>query len=85
MLFKNGTTNFHDSWHQGFYFDPKVTYGIYQKDGGPCGILAAVNAFYLKHQLYIAQTSLQTAITNDRRDNYLAAALAEILINASDE
>jgi hypothetical protein len=42
LLFKSSSANFHDSWHQGFYFDSKIKYGIYQREGGPCGILAAV-------------------------------------------
>ena len=28
LLFKSTSANFHDSWHQGFYFDSKIKYGI---------------------------------------------------------
>lgn len=52
LLFKDGKGHLHDSWKQGFYFDEKLKYGIYQLQGGPCGILATVNAFFLKHLLY---------------------------------
>jgi ubiquitin carboxyl-terminal hydrolase MINDY-3/4 len=52
LLFKSMTGSFHDSWCQGFYFDEKIKYGIFQNKGGPCGILATVNAFFLKHLLF---------------------------------
>lgn len=85
MLFKSNTANFHDSWHQGFYFDQKIKYGIVQKEGGPCGILAAVQAFYLKHLLFVTHSKLTTNVDREQRDNLLIAALADILINAASE
>lgn len=48
LLFRSDRGNFHDSWCQGFYFDQKMKYGIFQDKGGPCGILATVQAFFLK-------------------------------------
>jgi len=42
LLFKEGKGHLHDSWKQGFYFDQKIKYGVYQDQGGPCGILATV-------------------------------------------
>ena len=42
LLFKDGKGFLHDSWKQGFYFDKNIKYGIYQAQGGPCGILATV-------------------------------------------
>ena len=58
LLFKNGKGHLHDSWKQGFYFDQRMKYGIYQDQGGPCGILATVQAFFLKHLLYGAKMPL---------------------------
>ena len=58
LLFKNGKGHLHDSWKQGFFFDENIKYGIYQKQGGPCGILATVQAFFLKHLLFGAKMSL---------------------------
>ncbi len=84
LLFKNASANFHDSWHQGFYFDNKIKYGIYQKEGGPCGILAAVQAFFLKHLLFVTQTKI-TDVNKDARENLIVAALSDILINACSE
>ena len=45
--------SFHTSWNQGFFFDTKMHYAIYQEQGGPCGILATVQAFFLKHLLFV--------------------------------
>jgi ubiquitin carboxyl-terminal hydrolase MINDY-3/4 len=84
LLFKSASSNFHDSWHQGFYFDNKIKYGIYQKDGGPCGILAAVQAFFLKHLLFVTQTKI-TDVNKDARENLVVAALSDILLNATSE
>lgn len=58
LLFKDGKGHLHDSWKQGFYFDKNLKYGIYQNQGGPCGILATVQAFFLKHMLYGAKMPL---------------------------
>jgi hypothetical protein len=58
LLFKDGKGHLHDSWKQGFYFDENIKYGIYQNQGGPCGILATVQAFFLKHLLFGAKMSL---------------------------
>jgi hypothetical protein len=43
---------------QGFYFDKKLVYGLYQDKGGPCGILAGVQAFFLKHLLFVRKVKL---------------------------
>ena len=48
-------------------------------------MLASVQAFYLKHLLYITQTKLTTNVDRDQKDNLLVAALSDILINASSE
>ena len=58
LLFKDGKGHLHDSWKQGFYFDQNIKYGIFQDQGGPCGILATVQAFFLKHLLFGAKMSL---------------------------
>lgn len=58
LLFKDGAGHLHDSWMQGFFFDSTIKYGIKQNQGGPCGILATVQAFFLKHLLFGAKMSL---------------------------
>ena len=83
LLFRDPSARFYDSWGQGFYFDQNIHYGIFQNQGGPCGILATVQAFFLKHLLYLAKIDL-TKINLAKRENYLSAAITDILVNASD-
>lgn len=58
LLFSNENSNFHSSWNQGFFFDENLKYGIFQDEGGPCGILATVQAFFLKHLLFVHKVKL---------------------------
>ena len=58
LLFKDGKGHLHDSWKQGFFMDENIKYGVFQDKGGPCGILATVQAFFLKHMLYGAKMPL---------------------------
>jgi hypothetical protein len=37
---------------QGFFFAKSLPFGLVQKDGGPCGVLAAVQAFVLKFLIF---------------------------------
>lgn len=82
-LLHKSTNNFHDSWVQGFHFDKKLEYGIYQDQGGPCGVLATVQAFYLKHLLYVSKTPLTEKVSKAKKQNLIAAAITDILINSS--
>ena len=49
LLLGKGRSSPPESWVQGFYFseNPKLGYGIVQEEGGPCGVLAAVQASIL--------------------------------------
>lgn len=82
LLFKDGKGHLHDSWKQGFYFDKNIKYGIYQDQGGPCGILATVQAFFLKHLLYGLKMPLhyldQKKFTNQIQ-NCVVLAISDIL------
>eukprot|EP00792_Barthelona_sp_PAP020_P012337 TRINITY_DN6961_c0_g1_i1.p1 TRINITY_DN6961_c0_g1~~TRINITY_DN6961_c0_g1_i1.p1 ORF type:complete len:535 (-),score=148.18 TRINITY_DN6961_c0_g1_i1:26-1630(-) len=42
---------FPESWRQGFYFSKEVSYGLKQRDGGPCGVIAPVQAYLFKEML----------------------------------
>ena len=42
LLFPDPKIGFLPSWKQGFYFDANLKYGLYQAQGGPCGVIAAV-------------------------------------------
>lgn len=88
LLFKDGKGHLHDSWKQGFFFDQNLKYGIFQEQGGPCGILAVVQGFFLKHLLFGAKMSLQ--YLNQKNfsgtvQNCLALAISDILYNCTNE
>lgn len=88
LLFKDGKGHLHDSWKQGFYFDEKLKYGIHQGQGGPCGILATVQGFFLKHLLYGAKMPLhylEQKNFSNQMQNCLALAISDILYNASND
>lgn len=51
LVLGNASTSFNDAWkEQGFYFCgiDGLRYGLVQAEGGPCGVLAAVQAFLLE-------------------------------------
>lgn len=52
LIFGDCGMRFNDAWReQGFYFCQGVSglgYGLVQAEGGPCGVLAAVQAFLLE-------------------------------------
>ncbi|XP_059198070.1 probable ubiquitin carboxyl-terminal hydrolase MINDY-4 isoform X2 [Centropristis striata] len=67
-----------------------LRYGIVQKKGGPCGVLASVQAFVLKKLLFENIESSNTGLqrlrpSNTTRRKCLVLALAEILWRAGEE
>lgn len=59
LLFGDSSARFREEWVQGFYFREgseveaeTLRFGIVQTKGGPCGVLAAVQGFMVKHLLY---------------------------------
>jgi len=58
ICFGNAKTSFNAEWRrQGFYFSkhPELRYGLIQEKGGPCGLLASVQAWILKCLIVDAQ------------------------------
>lgn len=57
---------FNPAWRkQGFFFtkeDEELGYGLVQTDGGPCGVVAAVQAFVLRFLLFGAVENIETTI-----------------------
>jgi hypothetical protein len=60
LIFGNGSFNplglqtFSESWRQGFFFHPAqspLSFGLVQRKVGPCGILAVMQGYILKHFL----------------------------------
>jgi len=76
---------FGPNWKQPFFWHPRegLGYGLWQEKGGPCGMLAAVQATIMKHMLYMGDGGPcdlnDVAMVMERRDGALVAALAEIL------
>ena len=55
-----------DGWiHQSFGFSQQVRYGFVQHKGGPCGVLAAVQAHLIKENF----NNLEDAFTGDDQVN----------------
>ena len=56
-VFQSGPSILPKSWTQGFILSPfeSTPYGLKQIEGGPCGIIAAVQCYYLKHLLICAK------------------------------
>uniref|UniRef100_UPI0037E70980 probable ubiquitin carboxyl-terminal hydrolase MINDY-4 isoform X1 n=2 Tax=Semicossyphus pulcher TaxID=241346 RepID=UPI0037E70980 len=78
--------------NQGFTFSEMhdLGYGIVQKKGGPCGVLASVQAFVLKKLLFENIKSGDTGLqrlrpSNTTRRKCLVSAAAEILWRAGEE
>ncbi|XP_057698031.1 probable ubiquitin carboxyl-terminal hydrolase MINDY-4 isoform X2 [Corythoichthys intestinalis] len=94
ILIGSGLKCFTVEWrNQGFTFSEKhdLRYGIVQKKGGPCGVLATIQAFVLKKLLFenvdcSNNTKLQCLRpTNATRRKCLVLALAEVLWRAGEE
>ncbi|KAI1889249.1 hypothetical protein AGOR_G00177200 [Albula goreensis] len=89
LLFGSCLGCFNEEWKaQSFTFSdvPGLTYGIVQKKGGPCGVLASVQACVLQHLLF-ENTSRHSACqklqaSKAEQTRCLVIALAEILWRA---
>ncbi|XP_044261466.1 ubiquitin carboxyl-terminal hydrolase MINDY-3 homolog isoform X1 [Tribolium madens] len=68
-------------WSQGFYFSTSEPTALEQAEGGPCAIIAPVQAFILKNLLlkYKDLSFREMAVTSDMQTHLLANALCEIL------
>ncbi|XP_065102789.1 probable ubiquitin carboxyl-terminal hydrolase MINDY-4 isoform X1 [Paramisgurnus dabryanus] len=91
ILFGSPIACFTEEWkQQNFTFSDTLglKYGIIQKKGGPCGILAAVQAFVLQKLLFEEPSSDSQyeilEVSNTERTKCLYLALADILWRAGD-
>ncbi|XP_026015264.1 probable ubiquitin carboxyl-terminal hydrolase MINDY-4 isoform X1 [Astatotilapia calliptera] len=93
LLLGSSLNCFNIEWrNQGFTFSDThdLRYGIVQRKGGPCGVLASVQAFVLKKLLFESTESCTTGLqrlrpSNSIRRKCLVLALAEILWRAGEE
>jgi len=81
-LLWNGGRGPPPSWKQGFFFNskPGLAYGLVQKEGGPCGVLAAVQAYVLESSY--DGSSFQLTPSRSQQVKHLANALSNILWQA---
>ncbi|KAL8164823.1 UNVERIFIED_CONTAM: putative ubiquitin carboxyl-terminal hydrolase MINDY-4, partial [Gekko kuhli] len=91
LLFGSGLGCFSEEWKiQSFAFSdvPELKYGIVQKKGGPCGVLAAVQGCVLRHLIFgdssrnSGDPCSNLRPPEARRTECLALALADILWRA---
>jgi len=71
-----------DAWKQGIFFAGYQPYGLQQVEGGPCGVLAVVQAFLLRALMTRGLGAGEKAVLEvdeKERQEALADALAEIL------
>lgn len=90
LIFGTATASFNPEWrNQSFSFCDlyQLEYGIVQLKGGPCGVLAAVQGFVLKHLLFGGKkgdTKKKLQPSSRERTKALTSALSEILWRAGD-
>ncbi|OWF43742.1 probable ubiquitin carboxyl-terminal hydrolase MINDY-4 isoform X2 [Mizuhopecten yessoensis] len=90
LIFGSANQNFNDEWrYQSFTFCdlPSLKFGFVQKKGGPCGVLAAVQACVLVEMLFgdcKIPTNRFSDPTIEERSGCLASALAQILWRAGE-
>ncbi|XP_061443612.1 probable ubiquitin carboxyl-terminal hydrolase MINDY-4 isoform X2 [Rhineura floridana] len=89
LLFGSSLGCFSEEWKiQSFIFNdiPRLKYGIIQKKGGPCGVLAVVQACLLRHLIFGDSNGNSDTwclqVSEAKRTKCLALALAGILWRA---
>lgn len=75
-----GTPELSAAWQQGFFFAGYQPYGLQQVEGGPCGVIAVVQAFMLQA---LQRSALGPddilGVDETRRQDALCDAISEIL------
>ncbi|KAI0239281.1 putative ubiquitin carboxyl-terminal hydrolase MINDY-4 [Lamellibrachia satsuma] len=89
LLFGSANQKFNNEWQQqAFTFCdiPGLQYGLIQKKGGSCGIMASVQAHIILHLVFLEQDSLtlhkRLSPSRQQRSEVLAKALANIFWKA---
>lgn len=71
-------------WAQGFYFSIDEPSALVQREGGPCAVIAPVQAFILKQLLLESDVVTWKAIKAEKCDQLLIKAMIEIINQAAD-
>lgn len=75
-----GPSQLPDAWKQGLFFAGYQPYGLQQVEGGPCGVLAVLQAFLLRALLSRAVSPKDVLEADEKtRQEALLDALCEIL------
>ncbi|MGH0141429.1 UNVERIFIED_CONTAM: hypothetical protein FKN15_012391 [Acipenser sinensis] len=69
-------------WTQGFVFSETEPTALEQFQGGPCAVIAAVQAFLLKNVLFNCENSNWRECSEEKRKAVLCNTLSEILETA---
>ena len=72
---------------QAFSFQPEdkseLVFGLVQNRGGPCGVLAVIQAFILKNLVFKDSGTANLRPSRDQRETALVFTLTQILLNVS--
>ncbi|KAL4494059.1 hypothetical protein ABPG72_016015 [Tetrahymena utriculariae] len=80
LLFGNSQKQYlPKSWAQGFIINEQDIFGLVQKEGGPCGVIAVVQAYYIKYILLQSKVDESLMKKRNVQESCLLAALAEII------
>ncbi|KAM8966726.1 ubiquitin carboxyl-terminal hydrolase MINDY-3 [Pelodytes ibericus] len=66
-------------WTQGFVFSDSESTALKQFEGGPCAVIAPVQAFLLKNQLFISEKSNWRICPEEAQKNVLCQTLSDIV------
>ncbi|KAG8010105.1 Ubiquitin carboxyl-terminal hydrolase MINDY-3 [Nibea albiflora] len=69
-------------WTQGFVFSENEQTALEQFEGGPCAVIAPVQAFLLKNILFSRESSSWRQMTEEEQKAALCSTLSEILESA---
>ncbi|XP_017309233.1 ubiquitin carboxyl-terminal hydrolase MINDY-3 isoform X1 [Ictalurus punctatus] len=69
-------------WTQGFVFSETEHSALEQFEGGPCAVIAPVQAFLLKNILFNMESSNWRSISEEEQRLALCSTLTEILVSA---
>uniref|UniRef100_A0A8C5EI15 Ubiquitin carboxyl-terminal hydrolase MINDY n=1 Tax=Gouania willdenowi TaxID=441366 RepID=A0A8C5EI15_GOUWI len=69
-------------WTQGFVFSENEQTALEQFEGGPCAVIAPVQAFLLKNTLYNRESSNWRQMSEEEQKAALCSTLSEILESA---
>ncbi|XP_008550911.1 ubiquitin carboxyl-terminal hydrolase MINDY-3 homolog [Microplitis demolitor] len=72
-------------WAQGFIFSEDEPTALVQLEGGPCAVIAPVQAFIIKDLLLQGAPNTWRDITSDKQDALLVKAALEIISQAADD